>query len=159
MNNTTNHRGRRVVSGLTATGSSQATAFPLLNGTDHQFTTVAASTGAVLPAARLADSVSVWNGGASSLSVYPPLGGKVNDGTVNVAYSLPAASGITFFAADLLTWYTASGVAGVTSVAAGTGLAGGTITTTGTISLATIGDASVLGNTSAAVRPRRPESR
>ena len=47
----------------TATGTNQATAFPLLNGADHQFTTVGSSTGAVLPPARLADSISVWNGG------------------------------------------------------------------------------------------------
>jgi hypothetical protein len=146
-NNTTNHKGRRTLSDLTATGTNQATAFPLLNTADHQFTTVASSTGAVLPAARLADSVNVWNGGSNALSIYPPLGGKINDASANSAYSLAAASGITFFASDLATWYTPSSAAGVTSIAAGTGLAGGTITTTGTLSLATIGDASVLANT------------
>jgi hypothetical protein len=135
-NNTTTHKGRRVLSGLTALGSRQATAFPLLNGADHQFTTVAASTGAVLPPAKLADSVSVWNGGASTLSVYPPSGGKVNDTSANSAYSLSAGSGITFFAADLLVWYASSGAGAVTSVTTGTGLTGGTITTTGTIGLA-----------------------
>jgi hypothetical protein len=115
-NYTTNHRGRRVLSGLTALGSSQTTAYPLLNGTDHEFTTVAASTGAILPAARLADSVTVWNGGANALLVYPPANGQVNAGGANVAYSLAAAVGITFFATDLGTWYTA----GVTSVGTGT---------------------------------------
>jgi hypothetical protein len=150
-NNTTTHKGRRVLSGLTALGSSQATAFPLLNGADHQFTTVAASTGAVLPAAKLADSVSVWNGGASTLSVYPPSGGKVNDTSANSAYSLSAGSGITFFAADLLVWYSASAAAasGVTSVTAGTGLTGGTITTTGTLALANP-SASTLGGVQSA---------
>ena len=110
-NNTTNHRGRRVVSGLTALGSSQGTAFPLVNNADHQFTTVGSSTGAILPPARLADSVSVWNGGANALSIYPPSAGKINDGSANAAYSLAAGAGITFFATDLRTWYAASAAA------------------------------------------------
>jgi hypothetical protein len=146
--NTTNHRGRRVVSGLTATGSSQATAFPLLNAADHQFTTVGSSTGAVLPSARLADSVSVWNGGSNTLSVYPPSGGKVNDGSVNAAYSLGAAAGVTFFATDLGTWYAGSSAGGsgtVTSVAATVPVdlkvTGSPITTTGTLAITRVGPA------------------
>jgi hypothetical protein len=83
--NSVNHVGRRVLSGLTATGTSQATALPLLNDADHQFTTVASSKGAVLPSTKLPSRVSVWNGGSNALSVYPPLGGKVNDGSANAA--------------------------------------------------------------------------
>ena len=105
MNNTTTHVGRRTLSGLTALGTNQATAFPLLNLANHEFTTVGSSTGAVLPTAKLADSVTVWNGGAHTLSVYPPLGGTVSGGSANAAVSLPTATGITFFASDLLTWY------------------------------------------------------
>lgn len=146
--NTTNHRGRRVVSGLTATGTNQATALPLLNGADHQFTTVGSSTGAMLPPARLADSIVVWNGGSNALSIYPPLGGVVNDGSANAAITLAPAAGISFFASDLLHWYANSTAAGtVSSVTAGTGLAGGTITTTGTFSLAPIAAGDLLANT------------
>jgi hypothetical protein len=139
-NATVNHRGRSVLSGLTAAGTNQATALPLVNHADHQFTTVGSSTGALLPLARLADSVSVWNGGAHTLAVYPPSGGQVNDGSVNSAYSLSAGTGTTFFATDALTWYASGASSGstgtVTSIAAGAGLSGGTITTTGTIAIA-----------------------
>jgi hypothetical protein len=125
-NQTVNHRGRAVLSGLTATGTNQATAFALVSRGDHQFTTVTSSTGAVLPSARLADSGSVWNGGANTLSVYPPVGGKVNDGSVNAAYSVNAASGVVIFATDSLTWYAVAG---------------------GSSSLPSIGDKSVVGYT------------
>jgi trimeric autotransporter adhesin len=139
-NATINHRSRTVLSGLTALGSTQATAFPLLNNCDHFFSTVAASTGAVLPTAKLPTSLTVFNDGASTLTIYPPVGGTINGGSINASESVVATSGIELFAADLLTWYTAasggSGSGSVTSVTAGTGLSGGTITTSGTIALA-----------------------
>ena len=110
-NQTVNHRFRSVLSGLTALGSSQTTAFMLLNAADHQFTTVGSSTGAVLPTARLPSSVTVFNGGSNALSVYPPVGGSINGGTVNTATSVGTGTGIEFFAADTLTWYTAASAA------------------------------------------------
>lgn len=64
----------------TATGASQGTAFLLGNSTT-EFTTVAASTGAILPAAggRVlgGDVLVVVNQGANALSVYPPIGKQV----------------------------------------------------------------------------------
>lgn len=136
MNNTTTHVGRRTLSGLTALGSSQATAFPLLNLANHEFTTVASSTGAVLPTAKLADSVTVWNGGSNTLFVYPPLGGTVNGGSTNAAYSLTTATGLTFFASDLLTWYADSAPASSGS---------------GTVNSGTSGQVAYYGTTGAAV--------
>ncbi len=141
MSNLVSHAGRGVFSGITAIGADQASGFALLNNTDHQFTTVAPSTAARLPTARVPDRVAIWNGGLNALAIYPPLGGKINDGTTNGVYSVAVGSGISFFAADLGLWYTSSSSAAgagsgtVTSVAAGAGLAGGTITTTGTVSL------------------------
>lgn len=72
----------------TATGSNQATA--LLMPTDLVvFTTVAASTGTILPATALpGDTYVVVNHGASSLSVYPPTGGKVGNGSTNAAFAV-----------------------------------------------------------------------
>lgn len=144
-NSTQNHFGRRVLSGLTALGSSQTTAFILINAADHQFTTVASSTAAVLPSATLPGSVTVFNGGSNTLAVYPPVGGTINGGSTNasVSVSVSAGAGAAFVAADTLTWYTVAGAGGgsgtVTSIVAGSGLTGGTITTTGTIALATTG--------------------
>jgi hypothetical protein len=142
-NRTTNHHGRTTLSGLSALGSNQTTAFMLLNAADHQFTTVGSSTSAVLPSAKLPSSLTVYNGGANTLAVYPPVGGTINGGSVNADITVSAGSGAEFFAADTLTWYTAAAGSGgsgtVTSVVAGSGLTGGTITTTGTIALATTG--------------------
>lgn len=144
--NTVSHRGRAVLNSLTATGTNQATAFQLVNDADHQFTTVASSTGAILPAARGSSSISVWNGGANTISVYPPLGGKVNDGSTNAAYSLSAATGITLFATDSSLWYTSgissgggTGTVTSTSVATANGFAGtvATATTTPAITIST----------------------
>lgn len=104
-NQTTDHRGRTVLSGLTALGSSQATAFQLLNNGDHEFTTVASSTGAILPPAKLPSGVNVFNAGASTLTVYPPVGGTLTGGSVNASASLAAGVGASYFASDLLTWY------------------------------------------------------
>ena len=141
--NSVSHVGRRILSGLTALGTNQATAFPLLNEGNHQFTTVGSSTGAVLPTAKLPSTVTVWNGGSNALSVYPPSGGKVNDGSVNAAYSVPAGSGISFFATDLGIWYTSSAsqasagtVSSVTFTGDGTVLSAtptAAVTTTGTL--------------------------
>lgn len=76
---------------LTATGSTQGTALPLPADV-CKFTAVSASTGAILPPANPGDSGSVFNGGASALSLYPPVGGKVNGLGTNTAYSIAAAT-------------------------------------------------------------------
>jgi hypothetical protein len=142
-NNTTTHVSRRTISGLTATGLTQANACPLSNEANHEFTTVSLNTGAVLPAAKQPSSISVWDDGISIFQVYPPVGSTVNRGSVNTAYMLCAASGITFFASDIRTWYanSSAGSSGtVTSVATGVGLTGGPITGTGIIALGTIAE-------------------
>jgi hypothetical protein len=142
-NNTVNHVGRRVLSGLTAIGTNQASGFPLANDADHQFTTVGSGTGATLPAARLPSRVTIWNGGGNTLAVYPPSGGKINDGSTNASVTLGAGSGASFFAVDLATWYTASssgtGTVTTVSVASANGFAGSvaTATTTPAITLTT----------------------
>lgn len=81
-------------SSLTATGSTQGTAL-LIPSDFNIFTTVAASTGAILPTTgpqcQQADSFIVVNHGANALSVYPPAGGKIANGTTNAALSVPAS--------------------------------------------------------------------
>lgn len=76
---------------LTATGSTQGTALPLPADV-CKFTTVSASTGAILPAANSSDSGTVFNGGASALLLYPPVGGKINGLSTNAGYSIAAAT-------------------------------------------------------------------
>jgi hypothetical protein len=105
-NNTLGHRVRpSLQTGLTATGSSQATAFPLTNNTLHEFTTVSSSNGAILPVGKLPSEVSIFNDGASSLTIYPPSGGSIDAGATNTSVSLAAGSGASFWASTPSNWY------------------------------------------------------
>lgn len=76
---------------LTATGAAQATALPLA-GDINRFTTVAAATGALLPAMNAGDSLVVVNAGANALLLYPPVGGAINSVAVNGSYSIATAT-------------------------------------------------------------------
>jgi hypothetical protein len=76
---------------LTATGAAQATALAL-PADANRFTTVAASTGTILPAMNPGDEVTIFNGGANALSVYPPVGGAINAIATNGAYSVATAT-------------------------------------------------------------------
>jgi hypothetical protein len=106
MSNTLGHRLRPALqTGLTATGSSQATAFPLTNNTLHEFTTVAASTGAILPVGVTPSEVTIYNSGASTLTLYPPMGGSIDAGSANASVSLAAGSGVTLWASTPSNWY------------------------------------------------------
>jgi len=79
-----NRIGADVATGITAAGSSQATATVLSAGF-NLIGTAAASTGVLLPSNT--DSVSLFNGGASPVSVYPPVGSFMN-GVVNAAFTV-----------------------------------------------------------------------
>ncbi len=85
--------------GLTATGSTQATAYQLATPS-NEFTTVAASTGAILPApggrVSAGDIVAVYNQGANALSVYPPVGYKIGLAATNAAVSVASGKSALF---------------------------------------------------------------
>jgi len=87
--------------GQTATGNSQATAFALTAATT-EFTTAAASTGAVLPAIGFrvtgGDALVVVNNGANALSVYPPVGFKIGLAATNAAVSVASGKSALFLA-------------------------------------------------------------
>jgi hypothetical protein len=84
------------LTGQTATGSTQGTAFAITSDF-VVFSTVAASTGARLPAAsapsltaQAGDVYVVVNYGANALAVYPPTGGNISNAGVNASVSIPA---------------------------------------------------------------------
>ena len=83
----------------TATGSNQATAFAITSSTT-EFTTVASSTGAILPVLRVTanDALYIVNNGANTLSVYPPLGFKIGTAATNAAVSIAAGKAGEFVA-------------------------------------------------------------
>lgn len=88
--------GGKVVTGLTGAGATQATA-SICPTDGNVFTTVAAGTGCILGAPsvgstldllNIGDEIYICNYGANALSVYPPTGGNINNGTTNAAISL-----------------------------------------------------------------------
>ncbi len=85
--------------GQTATGSTQATAFAL-TACSTEFTTVAASTGAILPGTGLnvlgGDILAVYNQGANTLTVYPPVGFKIGLAATNAGVSVATGKSALF---------------------------------------------------------------
>ena len=78
-----------VATGLTATGTTQGTGLAL-NAAVNVFSTVAASTGAVLCSCEVSDQQMVYNGGASTLTIYPDSGSTINQLSANSGVSLAA---------------------------------------------------------------------
>lgn len=77
--------------GLIAAGSSTTDALVLSGLTDNYIlATVAASTGARLVPGDVGDEVCVTNYGANTLTLYPPSGGKANNGSTDVGVSVAA---------------------------------------------------------------------
>lgn len=94
----------RVNSGLTATGSGQGDALAL-QVSNNGFTTVAASTGAILPSfAQVGDVVRVYNYGANALSVYPQTGGAIANGATNAAFSVASNKSAQFVMLTSTLW-------------------------------------------------------
>ena len=87
--------GNDVESGLTATGTNQATAYAL-TAADNEFTTVASGTGAVLYGGTPGDSQLVFNGGANTLKIYPPSGSQINGLTTNLGVLIPTGTSCIF---------------------------------------------------------------
>lgn len=93
-----------VANNLTATGSTQVTALSL-PADICKFTTVSASTGAIIPPSNPADGGTVFNAGAQALSLYPPVGGKINALGTNAAYSVATATPyVDWYCIDALTY-------------------------------------------------------
>jgi hypothetical protein len=91
--------------GLTATGTNQATAFLALDGGYHEFTTVASGSGASLPVVMpWSREITISNNGASALLVYPPSGGTIDNGSANASVSLAAGSSATYWATGSTNW-------------------------------------------------------
>ena len=84
-----------VATGLTATGASQGTALAIY-ANHNVFSTVAASTGALLPlpagvpvvGINVGDSLRVSNHGANALTVYPGVGGQIGTASANTGVSV-----------------------------------------------------------------------
>jgi len=81
--------------GLTATGSTVADAYPITTGGFFEFSTVSGSTGAQLPSATGTPDVVIFNGGGSPLTIYPQTGEYIN-GSQNGTFSITNGKSGTF---------------------------------------------------------------
>ena len=91
-------------SGLTAAGTTQGTALAITNQT-NEFTTVAASSGGILPSPEQGEFIFVANAGANALNVYPATGHSINALASNAPFSLAAGKNAVFWAATASKWY------------------------------------------------------
>src|SRR5690242_18479490 len=92
--------------GLTAAGTTQATALALGLVNFNQVSTAAASSGVLLPIAPPGFQTVVRNDGAAPLSVYPNSGGKINGGTKDAAISVAVGEATMFVSSNGLEWFT-----------------------------------------------------
>lgn len=119
--------------GLTASGTTQATAYPIA-ATVNVFSTVPSGSGCYLPS--IPGTIRIFNQGANALKVYPTGGDKIAPNAVNASVTLGAGSSASFDMIDsqLVTqprvWYQfgtgATGGTGETGATGATGATGGT---------------------------------
>lgn len=88
-----------VSTGLTATGTNQATALQL-NSQWNEVDSAVIGTGVLLSALQAGQSQVVINNAGVSIAVYPPPGGSIDGSPANAAVSLAPGSRLTF---DFLT--------------------------------------------------------
>lgn len=88
---------RTALGGLTATGTTQGTAYPLTVD-DSVFTTVPVGSGVILRA--IAGFQRVLNRGANPQKVYPPVGGTIEGNGVNTAVPIPPGGAALYFSTD-----------------------------------------------------------
>ena len=96
---------RSVATGITAAGSSQGTATAITKDV-NVVSTVAASTGVIMPTAVAGYELIVINTGANALAVYPATGGAIDANGTNAAFSLAVGARIMFIAVSATQWYT-----------------------------------------------------
>jgi hypothetical protein len=96
-----------VQTGVTATGTTQATAVPAY-GDLVVVTTAAASTGVIMagPAFGPGDTQTIINQGANAVLVYPPVGGTINALSANAGFSVGAGKSVELHAATGTQFYT-----------------------------------------------------
>lgn len=81
-----------IATGLTSTGNTQLSAFPIVAKYNY-FSTVGASSGCILrPDLPVGTEVFIRNAGANTLNIYPSLGGTIEAGSVNASSTLATNS-------------------------------------------------------------------
>ena len=94
-----------VETGITASGTNQATARVLIKDM-NVVSTVAASSGVRLPVTTGGMKFTIVNAGANALNVYPATSAQINAGGTNVAYSVAVGARLDFISTSSTQWYT-----------------------------------------------------
>lgn len=94
-----------ITTAISAAGSTQGTATALTTDINN-VTTVASSTGVVLPTAVAGQQITVINNGANILNIYPATGAAIDGLTTNTATYISKSVSITFRATSATQWYT-----------------------------------------------------
>jgi len=89
---------------ISAAGTTQGTATVLYPLGLHTVTTVTAATGVILAIGALGDETVIFNGGANTLLVYPPVGAKINNLTTNTGINLAVNTAILLKCAYATQW-------------------------------------------------------
>jgi hypothetical protein len=95
--------------GIAATGSTQGTATALTTSY-NVVTSVASSTGVVLPVATAGMRVTVVNRGANVLNVYPAGSAAIDGFSASAPVTLPASGTGTYEASGVAQWYTVNDI-------------------------------------------------
>jgi hypothetical protein len=93
-NTQANSLGSDTATGVAAAGSSSQTAATKLTAAFNEIATAAANSGVMLTA--FSDFHLIFNGGASPVLVYPPVGSFMN-GSLNASYSVTNGKSAFFF--------------------------------------------------------------
>lgn len=94
----------RLVTGLTSTGStSQANSLAVYSEI-NVVTTTGANTGVRLPSLSAGDTMMIVNLGASTLFVYPPVGGALNGGSANAKIDVATLKAASLVCINGLDW-------------------------------------------------------
>ncbi len=78
---------------LIAAGTTQATAASL-PAANNFIGTAAASSGVILPPGNPGDEIFIYNGGANAVTVYPPVGGALNNLAANTGVSVATTKSV-----------------------------------------------------------------
>lgn len=130
---------RSINNAISAAGATQGTA-TALTADYNNVTTVAASTGVILPAlafnaiagttAFQLPHIYVTNAGANALTVYPPTGGTIDGFATNAGITVPVGQTWSGILTASLTWKTVTGIVNGSATTTPLTLVSGTLNTT-----------------------------
>lgn len=90
-----------ITTGIAAAGTTQATATVLTTDLNY-ITTCAAGAGVILPVGELSKTATIFNNGANTLAVYPPVGGVLGSLATNIACFVAPGQSMDFKYSSLL---------------------------------------------------------